>query len=637
MAAELVETSRLWARVTAGIQPEWAEELAPHLVRRTYSEPHWERNRAAVVAYERVTLYGVPLVLARKVDYAGIDPQLSRELFIRHALVEGDWQTRHHFFAANRALVAEVQDLENRARRRDLLIDDESVFAFYDQRIPASVTSGRHFDAWWKKVRRQQPDLLDLSTNQLVRPGAESISAEQFPDRWTAGDFQLDLSYRFEPGSAADGVSVDIPLPVLNEATAAGLDWQVPGLRAELVTALLRTLPKQLRRSVVPVPDTAAALVAALGEDLGTSTGRLARVLSSELRSLRGVDIPEDAWDLDRLPAHLRPTYRVLDEHGAVLGTGKDLAELQARFAPAVTATLQSVTADLARDRLTDWDVETLPRTVRREVAGYPVTGYPSLVAEDGAVSIRVLDSAAKQRRQMALGTRQLLVNTIPSPVKQLIRGLSLSQRLTLSRAPHGSPGALLADCVAAAVDQLMAQAGGPRWDRAGFTELRAQVAAGLPPTAAGVVSAVEKVMAAVQELEVALDEATAAPLVPVVADVRAQLAGLVYPGFVTDTGTGQLPQLPRYLRALAQRLADAPGNLARDADRQAQVRVVLADLAELRAKLGDDAAGLAELRWMIEELRVSLFAQRLGTAHPVSVPRIQKAMDELEESAESG
>ncbi|HEV2887701.1 MAG TPA: ATP-dependent RNA helicase HrpA [Jatrophihabitans sp.] len=640
MAAELVETSRLWARVNAGIKPEWAEELAPHLVKRTYSEPHWERNRAAVLAYERVTLYGVPLVVARKLDYAAIDPGLCRELFIRHALVEGDWQTRHHFFAANRALVAEVQDLENRARRRDILVDDESVFAFYDQRIPNSVVSGRHFDAWWKKARHQQPDLLDLSTGQLVRPGAESISAEQFPDRWTTGDYQLELSYRFEPGAAADGVTVGIPLPVLNEATAAGLDWQVPGLRTELVTALLRTLPKQLRRAVVPVPDTAAALVAALGDDIVGSGAQLTKVLSAELRTLRGVDIPQDAWELDRLPEHLRPTYQVLDEQGRVLGAGKDLAELQARFAPAVTATLESVTADLARDRLADWDFDALPRSVRREVAGYPVTGYPALVAEDGKVAIRVLDSAAKQQREMLGGTRQLLINTVPSPVKQLIRGLSLRQRLTLSRAPHGSPGALLADCVAAAVDQLMNRAGGPRWDRAGFTELRAQVAAGLPATAASIVAVVEKVMAAVHEVEVALDACAAAPLAPVVADVRAQLDGLIYPGFVTDTGASQLPQLPRYLRAMVQRLADAPGNLARDRDRQAQVEVVLADFnqlrAELRARLGTDPAGLTDLRWMIEELRVSLFAQRLGTAHPVSVPRIQSAMDALEESAES-
>ena len=637
MAAELVETSRLWARVNAGIQPEWAEELAPHLVKRTYSEPHWERNRAAVMAFERVTLYGVPLVVARKVGYAAIDPQLSRELFIRHALVEGDWQTRHHFFAANRALVAEVQDLENRARRRDILVDDESVFAFYDQRIPDSVVSGRHFDAWWKKARHRHPDLLDLSTGQLVRPGAEGVSAEQFPDRWTSGDVELELSYRFEPGAATDGVTVGVPLPVLNEATGAGLDWQVPGLRTELVAAMLRTLPKHLRRAVVPVPDTAAALVAALPEDLGA--GRLTKVLSAELRELRGVDIPEDAWDLDKLPEHLRPTYQVLDEQGQVLGQGKDLAELQARFAPAVTATLESVTADLARDRLADWDFDVLPRSVRREVAGYPVTGYPALVAESGTVAIRVLDTEAKQQRQMWAGTRQLLVNTVASPVKQLIRGLSLQQRLTLSRAPHGSPAALLADCVAAAVDQLLAASGGPRWDRAGFSELRTRVAAELPATAAAIVAVVEKVMAAAQEVEVALGNATAAPLRPVVADVRAHLDSLIYPGFVTDTGATQLPQLRRYLRAMLQRLTDAPGNLARDRDRQAQVEVVLRDLdqfgAELRAKVGEDVPGLAQLRWMVEELRVSLFAQKLGTAYPVSIPRIHSAMDALEESVD--
>ncbi|MEO7261495.1 MAG: ATP-dependent RNA helicase HrpA [Jatrophihabitantaceae bacterium] len=635
MAAELVETSRLWARVNAGIQPEWAEELAPHLVKRSHSEPHWERNRGAVMAFERVTLYGVPLVVARKVGYAAIEPELCRELFIRHALVEGDWQSRHHFFAANRALVAEVQDLENRARRRDIMVDDESVFAFYDQRIPASVVSGRHFDAWWKKARHERPDLLDLSTGELVRPGAEGISAEQFPDRWSSGEYHLELSYRFEPGAATDGVTVGIPLPVLNEATAAGLDWQVPGLRTELVIALLRTLPKRLRRSVVPVPDTAVALVAALPEDLGGSAGRLTKVLSAELRELRSVDIAEDAWDLDKLPEHLRPTYQVLDERGVVLGQGKDLTELQSRFAPAVTATLESVTADLARDRLADWDFDELPRSVRREVAGYPVTGYPALVAEDDTVSIRVLETAAKQQRQMWAGTRQLLINTAPSPVKHLIRGLSLQQRLTLSRTPHGSPAALLADCVAAAVDQLLRKGGGPRWDRAGFVELRKQVALELPATAAGIVAAVEKVMAAAHEVEVLLDSSGAPGWRPVVADVRAQLADLISAGFVTEVGAEQVPQLRRYLRAMVQRLTDAPGNLARDRDRQAQVEVVLRDLADLRAKLGEDVAGLAGLRWMIEELRVSLFAQKLGTAYPVSVPRIQSAMDALEESAD--
>ncbi len=635
MSAELVETSRLWARVNAAVQAEWAEELAPQLVKRSYSEPHWERRRGAVVAIERVTLYGVPLVVGRKVGYHQIDPELSRELFIRHALVEGDWDTRHHFFKANQQLVAEVQDLENRARRRDILVDDDSVFAFYDQRIPASVVSGGHFDAWWKKARHKTPDLLDLSTNQLIRPGVGDISANQFPDRWSSGTFDLDLSYRFEPGAAEDGVTVTIPLPVLGEATDAGLDWQVPGLRTELVTALLRTLPKHIRRGVVPIPDTAAELVAAL-PDPAPVGARVTRVLSAELRRLKHVDIPDDAWDLSKLPEHLRPTYRVVDADGTLLAEGKDLAELQKRFAPEVTATLQSATADVARDKITSWDFDELPRTVQRQVSGNQITGYPALVDAVDSVSIRVLPNRAQQQAEMWTGTRRLLLLNLPSPVKDLIRGLSQRQRLTLSRTPHGSPAALLADCVAASVDELMRKAGGPAWDRAGFERLRAAVGAGLHETAAQALRVVEGIIADAQRVEVRLGELTAKPLAPVVAEARAHLDELVYAGFVTGTGLAQLPHVRRYLKALDQRLADAPTNLARDRERQATADLVRRDLAELRAKLADEDDGavpvrLTEIGWMIEELQVSLFAQKLGTAHPVSVPRIHAAMDALD------
>ena len=643
MAAELVETSRLWGRVNAAIEPEWAEELAPHLVKRSYSEPHWERRRAAVLAVERVTLYGVPLVVGRKVGYHRIDPQLCRELFIRHALVEGDWDSRQHFLQANRALLAEVAELENRARRRDLLIDDESIFAFYDKRIPDSVVSGRHFDAWWKKARRRDPHLLDLSVEQLLRPGADDVSVEQFPDRWTVGDFSAELSYRFEPGAADDGVTVQIPLPLLNDAVAAGLDWQVPGLRVELITALLRTLPKQLRRAVVPVPQTAAALAAALPDEPAGSTEHLTDILSAELGRL-GIQLPADAWQLDRLPEHLRPTYQILDPTGAVLGQGKDLGALRRRFAPAVTATVQSVTADLARDRLTDWDFDELPEIVRRELpaagrTGTVLTGYPALTDEDGTVAVRVFDNPVDQRRSHWAGTRRLLINTLPSPVKQLIRGLDQRQRLTLSRAPHGSPGALLADCVAAAVDSGLRAAGGPAWRRADFHALRQAVGADLVGRAAELLRVVEKIIVVRQEVQVRLAVPVGPPLRPVVAELNRQLDELIYPGFVLDTGAEQLPQLPRYLRAMAQRLDDAAANLPRDRDRQAQVEVALRDLDELRTKLADrvDPEQLAGLRWMIEEFRVSLFAQKLGTAYPVSLRRIQHAMDHLEDAAAGG
>jgi ATP-dependent helicase HrpA len=628
MAAELVETSRLWARGNAGIQPEWAEELGPHLVKRSYSEPHWERRRGEVVAAERVTLYGIPLVVGRKVGYAKIDPVLSRELFLRHALVEGDWESRHRFLQANRALLAELQDLENRARRRDLLVDDETVFAFYDRRIPASVVSARHFDAWWKKARHATPKLLDLATDDLLRAGAGDVSAEQFPDRWTSGDFSADLDYRFDPGAPTDGVIVKIPLPSLAVAGQAGLDWQVPGRRTELVIALLRTLPKQLRRSVVPIPDTAGALVAELGDDVGGH--RLTGVLSAALRR-RGVEVPADAWQPDQLPEHLRPTYQVLDTDGTVLGQSKDLAELQRQFAPRVTATLQSATADIARDRVLDWDFEELPRVVRRERDGIVLTGYPALVDTEGTVAIRVLDSEPAQRRAHWAGTRQLLLTVLPSPVKSLIRGLDQRSRLALSRAPHGSPAALLADCVAAAVDAELRRAGGPVWRRSEFQRLRGQVAEGYAGEAARLLTVVEQIVTLSQEVELALGELTAPAQRPVATELRQQLDALVYSGFVLASGTEQLRQLPRYLRAMLQRIGDVRTNLARDRERQAQVQVLLTDLAELTGKLGDRPE-LAAIRWLIEEFRVSVFAQQLGTAQPVSIRRIQAAMDAVEE-----
>jgi ATP-dependent helicase HrpA len=260
MAAELVETTRLWARECSRFEPEWAEKLGAHLVKRSYSEPHWERKRAAVVALEKVTLYGLPLIADRKVTYGRIDPVVSRELFIRHALVEGDWDTRHPFFAANRSMLEDVEELEERVRRRDIRVDDETLFEFYDERVGADVVSGRHFDTWWKQARREQPDLLDFEQSLLVRDESLTVAEEDFPDEWRSGEVVLPLSYVFEPGASADGVTVDVPLAQLNQVDAADFWWHVPGRREELVTALIKTLPKQWRRQFVPAPDHARAV-----------------------------------------------------------------------------------------------------------------------------------------------------------------------------------------------------------------------------------------------------------------------------------------------------------------------------------------------------------------------------------------
>ena len=294
MAAELVETSRLWGREAARIEPEWAEELAAHLVKRTYAEPHWSRSRGAVVATERVTLYGVPIVTGRQVDYGRIDPGLARELFLRHALVEGDWETSHGFFARNRRLLDEVEELEHRARRRDILVDDHALFDFYDRRVPDEVVSARHFDAWWKQTRQERPDLLDFERSMLIEDAAGAPDADEYPDTWTQGGHRLRLTYQFEPGSDADGVTVHVPLAVLNQVEPDGFDWQVPGLRQELVTELIRSLPKAIRRSFIPAPNWAASVL----EKIGPADGPLLEVLARELERSGPVEVP---------PERLRP------------------------------------------------------------------------------------------------------------------------------------------------------------------------------------------------------------------------------------------------------------------------------------------------------------------------------------------
>ncbi|RZQ59709.1 ATP-dependent RNA helicase HrpA [Amycolatopsis suaedae] len=628
MSAELVETSKLWGRVNARVEPEWIEPLAGHLVKRQYSEPHWERKQAAVIALERVTLYGVPLVAGRRVNYGRIEPELCRELFIRHALVDGDWQTHHRFFGQNRALLAEVEDLENRARRRDILVDDETLFEFYDARIPADVVSGRHFDSWWKKARHEQPDLLNFEKSMLVNERAAEVSATDFPDEWAQGTLRFALTYQFEPGADADGVTVHVPLAVLNQVTPDGFDWQVPGLRQELVTALIKSLPKPTRRNLVPAPDTAAAVLA--GAD--PARGPLLDVLSDELARLRGVDVPPEAWQPGAVADHLRMTFRVVDERGRRVAEGKDLGALKDKLTSKVRESISAAADSVERAGLRTADFGELPTVFQREQRGLEVKAYPALVDEGDSVAVRMLDTPAQQRHAMWAGTRKLLRLNLPSPMKYLSRGLGNQAKLVLGRNPHGSVAALLEDCVDCAVDKLMAEAGGPSYSDTGFADLLAAVRARLNPTALAVLHEVERALRAAHAVEAALPDRDPPALAASLADIRAHLAELVHPGFVTETGYDRLPDLPRYLRGIELRLEKLPRDPGRDAERQREVEWVA---GEYRAVLGAQPKGtaspeLAGIRWMIEELRVSFFAQTLGTAHPVSVKRIVKAFDAL-------
>jgi ATP-dependent helicase HrpA len=626
VVAELVETSRLFGRIAARIDPADVERLAGHLVARSYSEPHWDARRGAAMAYERVTLYGLPLVPRRRVGYSTVDPAEARELFIRHALVEADWQTRHHFFRDNQALRAELAELEERVRRRDLLVDDETIFAFYDRRIPADVVSARHFDAWWKKARHQTPDLLTLDRDELLRreDGPEAL------DAWQAGDLALPVSYRFEPGAQDDGVTVHVPVDVLARLGGEQVSWQVPALREELVIALLRSLPKHLRRAFVPIPDTARDVLAALtpGQD------PLLDGLQRELHRRTGVLVPLDAFAVDKLPDHLRMTFAVEDPAGTVLARGKDLAALREELAaPVREAVAAAVAGELERTGLREWPdgLDVLPDVVERTSGDHLVRGYPAFVDAGAAVAVRVFASPAEQADAMPRGVRRLLRFTTPSPVKAAERALSARARLMLATNPAGSLGALLEDCTDAAVDSLVG-ANLP-WTREDFTTLQDKIAADLLARTVEISGLVERVLSAAHDVRRVLPDRSSAAQADAIEDVRAQFRELLPPGFVAATGAGRLRDLARYLTAIGRRLELLPRSVDEDRARMHRVRLVRQAYDELRAALPASRAAAPDvtaIRWQIEELRVSLWAQHLGTPRPVSEQRIYRAIDAI-------
>nr|WP_313775744.1 ATP-dependent RNA helicase HrpA [Mycobacterium sp.] len=622
VVADLVETSRLFGRTAARIDPESIERVAGHLVQRNYSEPHWNAQRGAVLAFERVTLYGLPLVPRRTVGYGQIDPAVSRDLFIQHALVEGDWQTRHHFFRDNIALRAELEEMEERARRRDLVIGDQELFALYDARIPPEAVSARHFDAWWKIQRHKTPDLLTFTRAEMLR----SDDTDEHPDTWRAEDLALPLTYRFEPGAADDGVTVHIPVEVLTRIGGDGFAWQVPALREEIVTALIKSLPKDLRRNFVPAPDTARAIL----DDLDPGAGSLLTEVQRELRRRSGIVVPVEAFDLSKVPDHLRVTFAVETADGTEVARGKDLAGLQDRLAaPVQRAIAQAVAGEWQRSGLTSWpdDLAELPRSVEQLSGGHTVRGFPAFVDTGTGVDVKVFATQAEQTATMRPGLRRLLRLTAPSPVKAVERGLDTRARLTLNANPDGTLGALLEDCADAAVDALSREL---VWTKADFDVLAARVGKGLAATTSDIAGRVGKVLAAAHEAQVALPDRPPAAQAEAVADIKAQLDRLLPKGFVTITGVTRLADLTRYLLAIGRRLDRLPHALGADRERMDRVRGVEDAYDSLVRKLSPAracSADVTDIGWQIEELRVSLWAQQLGTPRPVSEQRIYKAI----------
>jgi len=623
MAAEVVETSRLFARTVARIEPEWVERLAGPLLKHSYAEPHWEKRFAQVSATERVTLYGLPVVVGRRVNYGLLDPVLAREIFIRHALVEGEFHCKAPFFQHNRQLLAELEELEVRARR-DLTADEEALYRFYDERIPEGIYSGPSFETWRKRAERDQPRLLFLDRAVLLAEAGPVADGERFPDHLDLDGLKLPLTYRFAPSADDDGVTLTVPLAAVNQVDPKRLDWLVPGLRAERMAALLKSLPKALRRNFVPVPNYTRALLEALEPDARS----LVEAMTEQLQRMTGVRVPEEAWNPEAVPGHLRMRFRVVDAEGLELAVGRDWEAIQRQLRGEARAGFAALpTPEFERERLRDWDFGELPEEVNFVRNGIRLRGYPALVAEpDGTLALRLLDSLARAEMATRGGLRRLIGWRLGPVFKTLARDLPQFQRMTLHFVGLGTQETLREDLLNAILDRaFLSDEPLPR-DRAAFEALLARGKTRLSAVRGEMGEMAAAILAAYHEVRRTLsDEPVWAEAM---ADVRDQLAHLIYPGFLGQTPPEWLPHLPRYLRAIAlrlQKLRQAP-----DKDRQRR-----GDIMRLwegcKRQLERDAererhdAELIRFRWLLEELRVSQFAQELKTVAPVSVKRLEE------------
>lgn len=683
MAAELVETSRLWARTNAKFDPAWVEIVAPHLVKKSYSEPHWSSTLGSVMAYEKVTAFGLPVVPQRRIQFRNVNLRLAREMFIQHALVEGDWKTRHAFFARNRKLLEDIEELETRTRRRDLRVSDQDLFDFYDARIGEDVTSERHFDAWWKKAQQDNPHLLDFDADSLRSDEAENVDESAYPRTIRVGELDLDLRYEFNPAARddeSDGVTVRVPILFLNQLDPARFAWQVPGFREELVTALIKSLPKNIRKNFVPAPDVARQATAALNEEFDPTVDALEPSLELVLRRLKGFVIPPGSWNWDTIPAHLKPKFEVFGAQNKMLARSEDLKYLQVSLAnqnrqaiasslepqkqqgkaagkitpnpavpqkPSAQKSAQYKNADKKRTSNTvsgTWEHAgikhwnntvgengTIHSKIESTVAGKTITAYPALVDEGESVRLTVFRSTAEQQAAHRTGVVRLLQLTIPSPARYVLDHLKNNEKLVFSQNPHGSVEELIRDSSLAAIDALV-PAKLP-YSQTEFQKLFDAVRADLIDTVFTITALVEKTLSASLRITKRLNSLNSPAVAASLVDIRSQLGLLVYPGFVARTGADQLRHLPRYLNGMEKRLDKlASGAAPREAQNITTIQALEDDYdAALDQLLPNQStpASLAKIKWMLEEFRVSLFAQELGTAHPVSEKRIRTALRE--------
>ncbi|MGH8355258.1 MAG: ATP-dependent RNA helicase HrpA, partial [Pseudomonas sp.] len=627
MAAELMETTKLFARMVAKIEPDWIEPLAGHLIKKNHLEPHWEKKRGQVVAYEQVTLYGLIVIGRRPVHYGPIDPPVSRELFIREGLVRGEIQSRAKCLSANHQLLERLDELEAKARRRDILADEETLYAYYEARLPAQIHQTATFESWYKSESAKNPQLLIMREEDVLAREALEVTAAQYPDQLRLGELELPLSYHFEPGHPRDGVTLRVPAPLLPQLPAERLAWLVPGLLEAKCIALVRNLPKAIRKNFVPVPDFVGAALSKLTFGQGSLPDSLGR----ELQRMTGARVSEEAWAeaATQLDSHLKMNLEVVDAKGKFLGEGRELAELCARFAEASQAALAIPQSDKAQKPVEAKVFAEVAEKTQQKVAGLSMTVYPALVEEGGTVKEGRFPTQAEAEFQHRRALQRLLLQQLAEPAKFLRGKLPGLTELGLLHRELGRVEALVEDILLASLDSCILD-GEPHLPRdgAGLAALaekkRGDWTAHAERLAKLTLEILKHWHGLQKRFKGKIDLAQAVAL----NDIKQQLANLVYPGFVRETPGEWLKELPRYLKAIEQRLDKIGAQLQRD-------RVWSGELAGLwaqyqarlakHAQEGKRDPQLQAYRWMLEEYRVSLFAQQLGTKMAVSDKRLSK------------
>lgn len=627
MAAELVETTKLYARMVARIEPDWIEPLAGHLIKKNHFEPHWEKKRGQVVAFEQITLYGLILVGRRPVHFGPIDPVVSRELFIREGLVGGQIQSRAKCLAANRRLLEQLDELEAKARRRDILADEETLYAFYEARLPEEIHQTATFDSWYRTQSQKDPNLLIMREEDVLAREASEVTAAQYPDTLQLGDLRLALSYHFEPNHPRDGVTVRVPAPLLPSLPAERLEWLVPGLLEAKCIALVRNLPKALRKNFVPVPDFVKAAMARLV----FGQGALPQALGHELLRMTGARVSDEAWAeaASQVDSHLRMNIEVVDGQGKFLGEGRDLAELTARFAAASQAALAMPRHEKADQPVQAKAFGQVAQTAQQKIAGLSLTVYPALVEDNGAVREGRFSTQAEAEFQHRRALQRLLLQQLAEPAKFLRGKLPGLTELGLLYRELGRVEALVEDILLASLDSCILEGEDPLpRDGAALASLAERKRGAWAEHAERLARQTLEVLKLWHGLQkrfkgkIDLSQAVA------LNDIKQQLGHLVYPGFVRQTPHAWFKELPRYLKAIELRLEKLGAQVQKDRVWSSELSTLWAQYqarADKHAQEGKRDEQLALYRWWLEEYRVSLFAQQLGTKVPVSDKRLNK------------